>query len=228
MRVRSGFTALCLVLAACSGTTLPKKTGPFTYVAIGASDTVGVGTKDPEHDAWVAKVFAAMPPGSGFVRLGVSGSTAAQAVTEQLPRAIAAHADIVTIWLAVNDLNAFVAPEDYRKSLHLIIAPLRKAGARVFVANVPDLTKVPAYAAFPPQLVKRRMDSYNSEIAAEVKQDNATLVDLVGPSDELVNQGGTLISEDGFHPSEQGYQLLADTFLKMMRADASIGAALSR
>src|SRR5205809_60688 len=91
--------------------------GAVRYVAIGASDAVGVGASDPPTGSWPARVAAHLPPGSAFVNVGVSGSTAPQAQEQQLPRAIAQRPNIVSIWLAVNDMNAQIPPETYASAL---------------------------------------------------------------------------------------------------------------
>ncbi|MDQ2951363.1 MAG: hypothetical protein M3R54_03785, partial [Chloroflexota bacterium] len=60
-------------------TTTPGATDAVRYVAIGASDTVGVGATDPTSGSWPARIAALLPPGSAFVNVGVSGSVAIQA-----------------------------------------------------------------------------------------------------------------------------------------------------
>ena len=54
-------------------TPTPSPTAAVRYVAIGASDTVGVGATDPTTGSWPARVAALLPPGSAYVNLGVSG-----------------------------------------------------------------------------------------------------------------------------------------------------------
>src|SRR2546423_9618052 len=55
------------------------------YVAIGASDSVGVGASDPAKGSWPALVASRLPAGSpAYTNLGVSGSLAQQAVTQQM------------------------------------------------------------------------------------------------------------------------------------------------
>jgi len=56
---------------------------PVTYVAIGASDAVGVGAKDPTTEGWVPRLGARLGPEARVINLGVSGSTLAQALDEQ-------------------------------------------------------------------------------------------------------------------------------------------------
>ena len=59
-----------------------------------------------------------------LVNLGVSGSTLAQALQEQLGPAVDAQPDVVTVWLAVNDLNARVPLEQYAADLETLLGQL--------------------------------------------------------------------------------------------------------
>jgi len=194
----------------------------FRYVAIGASDTVGVGASDPRTGSWPARVAAQLPAGADYVNLGVSGSLAAQAKSEQLPTALGLQPQLVTVWLAVNDLNASVSTTDYTSALRSVIEPLvSQTTARVFVGNVPDLRPVPAYAGTDLAALLTRITAYNAAIAAiaQAFPGRVTVVDLFTGSGPLV--GTMTVSADGFHPSDAGYELIADRFVKAI-ADAGI------
>src|SRR5579863_5847124 len=102
---------LTLSLMACSAHAQAAR--PLTYVAIGASDAVGIGAANPETDGWVPRLGAQLGPNVHIVNLGVSGSTLSQALQEQLGPAVDAEPDVVTVWLAVNDFNAQVPLERY-------------------------------------------------------------------------------------------------------------------
>src|SRR5215831_15319841 len=108
---------LSLVMLACTAHARSAAQRPLTYVAIGASDAVGVGAANPEKDGWVPKLGVALGPDVRVVNLGVSGSTLSQARQEQLGPALDAQPDVVTVWLAVNDLNARVPLEQYAANL---------------------------------------------------------------------------------------------------------------
>lgn len=204
-------------------TATPTTTAPaFRYVALGASDTVGVGATDPATGAWPARIAARLPARTDYVNLGISGSLAAQASHEQVPRAVALRPQLVTIWLAVNDLNASVSPIDYAAALHSVIDPLLSGTpARVFVGTVPDLRTVPAYAGTDQAELLGRITAYNAAIAAiaAASASRVTAVDLFTGSGPLV--GAMTVSADGFHPSDAGYALIADRFAKAI-ADAGI------
>lgn len=203
-----------------------SRTRPITFVAIGASDTVGEGAANPKRDSWVSIVYRRLPRGSELARLGIAGSTAAEALVQQVPKAEKIEADIVTIWLAVNDLNATVPAAEYEKQLDEIVKRVSKPGVRVFVGNVPDLTKVPNYKVIPPVLLRGGIRSYNDAIERVVKKHDAVLVDLFdsssdAPSDESV------ISSDGFHPSAAGYRRIADVFWEAIVDDREVGPIVS-
>jgi acyl-CoA thioesterase I len=189
------------------------------YVAIGASDTVGVGATDPATGSWPARIAARLPAGSGYVNLGVSGSITLQAGREQLPGAIAQRPTVVTIWLAVNDLNATIDQASYGEALSGIVdALVQRTGAAIFVGNVPDLRAVPVYASVDRLVLLARITAYNDAIA-EIAARSPTrvyVVDLFSGSAEVVSTG--TVAQDGFHPSDAGYQLIAERFASAMRA----------
>src|SRR5438067_2912801 len=107
-----------LFVTTSAPTPTPAPTQPtIRYAAIGASDTVGVGASDPRTGSWPARIAARLPAGTDYVNLGVSGSLAAQAKIEQVPAAVRLRPQLVTIWLAVNDLNASVSAADYGTAL---------------------------------------------------------------------------------------------------------------
>src|SRR5581483_6567108 len=57
-------------------------TGPITYVALGASDAVGVGSTQPGSQGYVPLLATRLPKGSRLVNLGISGIHLHSALTE--------------------------------------------------------------------------------------------------------------------------------------------------
>ena len=195
-------------------------TATVRYVAIGASDTVGVGATDPTSGSWPARIAALLPPGGAFVNLGVSGSIALQAKDAQLPGAVAQKPTVVSIWLAVNDMNATIEPASYRTALAAIVDGLvARTDAKIFVGNVPDVRGVPAYKDADKNALFAQITAYNDAIAAVVKSAPGRVfaVDLFTGSAPLVST--ITVSGDGFHPSDEGYRLIAERFANTMRAN---------
>lgn len=181
---------------------------PLTYVAIGASDSAGVGATAPEQESWPAVLHRRLPAGSRLVNLGISGSLLRQALDQQLPVALESAPDLVTVWLAVNDYGARVPLEPYLADLNTMLGELRsKTRATILVGNVPDLSAIPAAGRFDLRFV----DRWNAGIGEVVRRHEATLVDLRTTWQE-VREHPEYISSDGFHPSTAGYRRLADVF----------------
>lgn len=191
---------------------------PLAYVAIGASDSAGVGANVPDQESWPAVLQRKLPAGSRLVNLGVSGSLLQQAIGQQLPVALDSDPDLVTVWLAVNDYAARVPLERYAADLDSLLGELRaRTEATVLVGNIPDLGALPSAGRFD----LRDVDRWNAAIDEAVRRHGAILVDLKATWRE-VREHPEYISSDGFHPSTVGYQRLADIFY------ASAAPALGR
>jgi lysophospholipase L1-like esterase len=211
--------AAATVAPTTTPTPSPTVSPAVRYVAIGASDTVGIGATDPATGSWPARVATLLPPGSAFVNVGVSGSIAIQAKDAQLPGAIAQKPTVVSIWLAVNDMNATIQPASYKDALGAIVDGLvARTDAKIFLGNVPDVRGVPAYKDVDKNALLAQIIAYNDVITQIAKSSpgRVFLVDLFTGSAPLVST--ITVSGDGFHPSDEGYKLIADRFAAAMRA----------
>jgi acyl-CoA thioesterase-1 len=235
VRLRTVVLVAALVLAvavpACSGgegreDERAAGTGPPpVYVAVGASDSVGVGAEDPATQAWpVLFLREALPPGTRFTNVAIAGATVERALAEEVPKALAVEPDIVTVWLNVNDLRALVPVETYEKRLGDLVRQLRRGGrTTVLVADTPDIDQLPAVtrlgALAPPSVLESAVDRYNAAIARVVRREGAVRVDLNGPSEQAERDGtlAALVSSDGFHPNAAGYERVADAFVAAYR-----------
>jgi len=209
-RLLLGLPALALLgVAACQGNGRTEAAArPLTYVAIGASDSAGVGANVPDQESWPAVLQRRLPPGSQLVNLGISGSLLHQALDQQLPIALDSDPDLVTVWLAVNDFVARVPLDQYAPDLDRLLGALRDGTrATVLVGNIPDLGTLPSASRFD----LRDLDQWNAAIDETTRRHGATLVDLRATWREVA-QHPEYISSDGFHPSTIGYRRLADLF----------------
>lgn len=195
---------------------------------MGASETVGIGADDPGRQAWPTVLHGTSLADWDYLNVGVSGSTVAQAISEQLPAALAAEPRLVTVWLNVNDLTHQVPPNVYEQLLGSLVHQLRRGGrTKVLVANTPAVEQLPAYrACLPsapvsgpacdlpgvpsPRLVRRVVGEYNAAIDRVAKGEGATVVDLNAASGR--HSLTTMTGADGFHPSTQGHRAVAHAF----------------
>lgn len=233
--------SLVVLLMAC-GSTLPGPTkpggtvatphpstsptiafsAPVTYVALGASDAVGVGSNEPGSQGYVPLIAAHLPAGSHLLNLGISGIHLHQALSAELPLALNTAPQLITIWLVANDFIANVNYQSYIDDLNNLLNQLHsKTRARIVMANLPDLTRLPAFgnqnAAQKAQTI-RTIEQWNQGIAQAATTYGVTLVDLFQDGSEITAHP-EYISGDGFHPSAQGYVRLAQLFWNAIQPD---------
>ncbi len=194
-------------------------TGPITYVALGASDAVGVGSSQPGSQGYVPLLSQRLPRGSHTINLGISGIRLHEALTEELPVALTTAPDLVTIWLAANDFVGGVSYNDYISDLDTLLRQLHAGThARLVMANLPDLTLLPLFAgqtATQKTQTHQQIEHWNAGIAAMAQRYGVVQVDLFSHGSELTTHPD-YISRDGFHPSRLGYIQLADLFWQVI------------
>jgi lysophospholipase L1-like esterase len=197
----------------------PLPTARITYVAIGASDTFGIGADDPIAQNWAADLAQNLGKGVHFVNLGVPGADVSDALNEEVPVAIDAHPTLITVWLAVNDLADKVPVAIYQRNLNTLLDRLHRGAphARIAVANVPDLAYVPHFNTVDAQVLQSQIAAYNNAIAQAVSAHHVLLVDLYGRWQALADHP-EYISGDGFHPSTIGYQQIATIFYQTLQS----------
>jgi acyl-CoA thioesterase I len=176
---------------------------------------VGVGSDAPGAQGYVPLIAARLPKGSHLLNLGISGIQLHEALSEELPLALSTSPDLVSVWLVVNDFIAGVAYQGYLQDLDTLLSQLRtRTHARIVMAGLPDLTRLPAYAGQTTAQRSRMLagiQQWNQGIAQHAARYGVALLDLFSQGSELTAHP-EYISGDGFHPSPAGYVQLADLF----------------
>jgi lysophospholipase L1-like esterase len=193
---------------------------PMTYVALGASDAVGVGSNQPGSQGYVPLVATHLPKGSHVINLGISGIHLHEALTQELPLALNLAPDLVTIWLVSNDFIAGVPYDSYMRDLDTLLKQLHAdTHARIVMANLPDFTRLPAFANLTPtqkSTMVTNIKRWNGQIATLAAHYHVALVDLFSQDSQLISHP-EYISADGFHPSPLGYVQLANAFWQVIQ-----------
>ncbi|HEV2660183.1 MAG TPA: GDSL-type esterase/lipase family protein, partial [Ktedonobacteraceae bacterium] len=196
-------------------------TSPITYVALGASDAVGVGANQPASQGYVPLLTRKLPQGSHLINLGVSGIHLHDALNEELPLALSTSPQLITIWLVANDFVANVPYTSYMQDLNTLLSRLRAGTqARIAMANLPNLTLLPSFARLDARQKAAMVSSikhWNTGIASMAARYHVTLVDLQ-TQNSLLTAHPEYISSDGFHPSSAGYVQLANLFWQAIKA----------
>lgn len=231
---------LALVLAGCGSPATASKRTPqatptatarpsFMYVALGASDALGVGADDPNTQGYVPIIISRLPKTAGALNLGVDGISLHEALTQELPQAIRAQPSLVTVWLVGNDFKDCTPIKQYGADLDNLLTQLHdKTHAQVFVANTPDMSALPAFQGGSVIPLGRCFTTMSlADIRAMAQQWNTVIDPIVAKhGDVLVNVFNSALStqpdlispHDGFHPSTKGYAMLADLFWAQIAA----------
>ena len=207
--------ACALTLTFCAGSRdRPIK---FVYLALGASDAVGVGAI-PLTDGYVYLIKRDLDrrmPGVFLMNLGVPAARIDLIKEEvRLAAQVGTKAQLVTLWTGANDVvngdDPKVFQEDLRAMLGIVKGDISKT---IVIANLPDLTKLPRFRERPsPSVTAERIAAYNQAIAQEAKRVDAKVLDFfaIPVQDDLV------FDVDGFHPNNAGHQSIAREFLRVI------------
>ncbi len=217
----TGVSGATSTVSAASKATATPTAPTVRYVALGASDAVGVGASDQNHTAYVPILISRLPAGGAALNLGISGETLHSALSDELPAAIQAKPTLITVWLVGNDFKDCVPLKQYTADLNTLLTQLQtKTNAKVFVANAPDFSLLPAikqaaaagsFCGGSPTQAAIRAETlqWNQAIDAAVAARHDTLINLY---DANLAGHPDYISSDGFHPSDAGYLALANLF----------------
>lgn len=196
---------------------------PDVYVALGASDSVGVGATRPATEGWVPRVHAALPPGTRLLNLGISGATMSDIVQQELPPALDARPQLITLWSGVNDLARQVPLPTFSTQLDEVLGQLRAASgprATIVVLNLPNLHHVPVFERVDAARLDQVIHDWNTAIDAAAQRHDVVVVDLYAEWPELADHP-EYISADGFHPSSLGYERIAELVVRAINRHAT-------
>lgn len=206
-------------LLGCDGdsTTSAQYYERLVYVAMGASDAVGVGAF-PLTNGYVYKINEGLQQRARDVvlhNLGVSGKRISYIESSELPAALAFQPDIITIWAGPNDIIHGTDVSNFESSLYNILYQLQtQTTALVVIANVPDLTVLPRFLIEPDSDVTVvRINAFNRVIFQQATLFSVPVVDLYSGG---YASDWEYVSLDGFHPSNQGHAKIAELFLEII------------
>src|SRR5256886_12120342 len=181
--------------------------GPVTYVALGASDAVGIGSNIPGSQGYVPLVAAHLPKKSHLINLGISGIQLHEALSQELPLALTTSPNLITIWLVANDFIGGVTYDNYLHDLNTLLQQLHvSTHARIVLANLPDLTRLPAFANETPSQKAQMLvaiQKWNKEIAQLAKKYAVAVCGLFSQRREI-NTQPRVINWGGVYPHTAG------------------------
>jgi acyl-CoA thioesterase-1 len=184
------------------------------YVALGDSTVSGAGATRPEHN-FVSRLAARLGREYGQARtknLGVPSATAVEVALRQVPEAISLAPQLVTVTVGPNDVLDEVPIETFERNVQFILERLRQETRALIVVNlIPDFVRTPKFRVAPnATAMAGQIRRFNEVLARQAGEQGAVLVDLYGPSQAALPAHPHVVSADGYHPSDVGYELWAE------------------
>jgi acyl-CoA thioesterase-1 len=186
---------------------------PIIYAALGDSTGVGVGAR--QGGGYVARVFERIKrerPQSRLNNFCVSGATTEDVLRGQLQPAINSHPTLVTIGIGINDIGHGFTFEAFARNYEEIVKRVKEeTPARIVVTNLPDISLAPVVSTSLHDQTRRRVEIFNDKIKEIAGRYGAQLVDIYSATQQMIPTHPEFFSDDGFHPSDAGYEYWAKT-----------------
>src|SRR5690242_6115628 len=182
----------------------------LVYVALGDSTGAGVGAA---HGGYVARLHQRMlgaRPHAQLVNLCVSGATTAGVLRGQLDNGVAKNPQLVTLGIGINDISHGVPLEQFAQNYDRILSTLKqKTNARVVVSNIPDVSTARVVPAFLRGKFHQQIVNFNHRLEEIAKLHDVTIFDIFAITTRELHAHPEYFSPDGFHPSDEGYEMWA-------------------
>lgn len=209
---------LTIFLAACGrnapgGTvtgTSEMKTGPIVYVALGDSTGAGVGAANGGYVLRLYNRLLQHRPGSQLANLCVSGATTEDVVRGQLDRGVEKNPQLVTLGIGINDVGHNVPLERFAENYDRILTTLKeKTQAQIVVTNIPDISSAPVVPSSLRSRYRQQIVTFNQRLEEIANRHGVTVYDIYSITTRELPSHPEYFSRDGFHPSDEGYELWA-------------------
>jgi lysophospholipase L1-like esterase len=204
--------AVCTGLAGCASS---PGTVDFRYVALGASDAVGIGAV-PLRRGYVFRIRDELRSRGHEVELANLGIPVGEIddIARIARLAPAMQPQLITLWTGANDLIDGDDPEEFEDTLAELLEDLRDASeAIIVIGDLPDLSRVPRFVDRPsPAVTPARVRAFNAAIMRQADEFDVAVATLSEPDmfDEITS------SIDGFHPNNEGHRMIAEAFLAVI------------
>jgi acyl-CoA thioesterase I len=186
------------------------KSGPIVYVALGDSTGAGVGATNGGYVARLFKRLEERRPESRLENLCVSGATTADVLRGQLQRGVAADPDVVTVGIGINDIGHGLTLDQFSQNYEEILRTLKEqTRAEIVVANLPDVSSAPRIPVQMRSTYQQQIIQYGKRLEEIANRHGVIIFDIYSITTQELASHPEYFSADGFHPSDEGYELWA-------------------
>jgi lysophospholipase L1-like esterase len=197
-------------LSSCGGSNADVE-----YVALGASDTLGVGLTPitNSYPSLIDDQLENRGKETDLTNLGIPSAEVDEVRELEVGIAVEENPDLITLSIGPNDIVNGTLASDFETELTEIFQELRgETDAFLVVATIPDLTQLPRFAEEPdPDVSIERVNEFNQVILRQAAAFQVPIADL-----RPYAVGADVTTDDGFHPNDEGHQIIAREFLKII------------
>lgn len=212
-------SSLILLCAACARSSVggneakmkeENKGEAVMYSALGDSTGAGVGARQGGYVLRLFNRINEVRPGSKLTNVCVSGATTDDVLRSQVEPALRARPTLITLGIGINDVGRGMSVETFARNYEAIIKRLKAANVPIVITNIPDVSLAPVVPPGARPEATRRITLFNERISEIASRYGVLLVDAFRATRETIPSRPEFFSDDGFHPSDAGYEYWAE------------------
>lgn len=175
------------------------------FTTLGDSLTAGVGVSDYKLSYPYLTALKISSKKVALINLARTGATSKDVLIDQVPQAISAKPDVITLLIGVNDVHNLVSLKKFEDNLTQSVKALKQTKARIYLLSIPYLGS-DKIVFFPYNLIlDLRTKQFNEIIKKTTKDFGVNFIDLYS-----LKKPADFYSEDQFHPSKSGYKVWSE------------------
>lgn len=187
--------------------------GPSLLV-IGDSMALGTGADSPAG-GFAFQTFRRVretDPSARIRSVAIGGATVADALRLEVPRLRTMRGDVVIVEIGANDVVRHTPANLFARRFRALLGDVRRVEphAALVVVGIPDVAISPLFDGSDRGSIHRAALADARAARAAAGAAGARYVDLFAISDRLSRDTGRYLSADQFHPSTEGYTIIAD------------------
>lgn len=194
----------------------PSAAPTLRLVLLGDSAAIGVGVEwlSETVGGQLARLLADGTPETGprhvlLSSVGVAGSRSTDLATQVARALLGDRPDVAVILIGANDATGLHDPDEAAQHLGDAVRRLREAGVQVVVGTCPDLGASRSFAQPLRQVTGWLGRRVARAQALAVTEARGVVVDLADETGAVFRADAGTLCYDGFHPSADGYRVLA-------------------
>jgi lysophospholipase L1-like esterase len=188
-----------------SASSAEPSSGAVRYVSLGDSLTQGIGVENLDTQAFpalLAEKWRAAGCEVELQNLGISGFTAGQVLSDEVPNMNDFQPTVITFQAGGNDIANGVSLDEYRKNVKAVLDAASATGAKIIVLAQNEWYRSPDGQNYGENQAAQRVD-FDAALIEEGNSHGAQFVDMRPLYKQQADDGQWV--EDGLHPTPEAY-----------------------